>query len=162
MNPNANLILHIIIYGIINETDNPTKAVQEFHRKLKYKLSEIRDQNLVKFNLIENEKKELYSLAWEKAFGSKDTGAMISLGSILDVLYPKLNKPLVGKRVIERASSSFYYSKDEIYDQTAEIEANSNKLSYNILDLLGFEQNNKPNSIKKQVYNTLILEGKIK
>ena len=159
MTQDNDLILHLTILGLINEVDNPTKSVQKLYSKLRKKLTLIRKNQSEHFTHNNSIKNKLWAEAWNDTFSSKTASKTISIGTIMDNLYPHISKPLVGKQVIQKASDSFYFSEEDIPLST--IESSSNDIATAFLNQLGIKQSNKLKLLKSTIYNTLVLEGKL-
>jgi hypothetical protein len=154
------LILNMIIFGLTSKTDNPVKSVQKLNKKYLKALRNIYRSNESFYNQAYDIKKIKYANAWQECFGHVDSSVLLSIGYIMDVLSSKLDTYIVGRKVFEKASASFYYSKEEM-GLSLEIEQNSQKLCDAIFEQLGISANDTLKQLRIKTMNTLILEGKI-
>jgi hypothetical protein len=150
----------MIIYGLTSNTSNPTKAVQDLNRKYLKALRKIYRSNTKYYNDVFERKKEVYNNAWVKTFGELDEDSILSIGHMADILSTKLTTYIVGKKVMQKASDSFYFSREDMSNELS-IEEGAQKLCDNIFIELNINTSNKLKMLKTTIKNTLILEGKI-
>lgn len=155
------LIKHIVVYGMLEGTKQPTKAVSQLKAKLLRKLQKIYWRDSVAYLKVKEQQVEVYAQAWNAAFPD-DKGYMLAMGVIIGKVYESLDAPLAGRKVFERAIDSYWFSKAPRTEDDYLVEANSNRLADGLLKLLDGEKPNPLALRRKILKDNLLLEGKLK